>query len=167
MKGYIDQNFVSPNVVTNVLWVQILTCIGFYFLLIQTFFCWSFSVFSIWWCHHFWFDGQYRCFLVEFLCLRRGCLCWNQWCRFQFLALTKYEFSTGYSVWLQNNSFVHYFISTHNICFYDELQKNYPRIITKYSSFILVLLNKLVPRPLLIFSQSDYLIRIVAINSHT
>ena len=31
----------------------------------------------------------------------------------------------------------------------------------------LVLLNKLMPHPFLIFSQSDYLIQIVDINSHT
>ena len=36
-----------------------------------------------------------------------------------------------------------------------------------YNVLTLVMLNKLTPLPLLILSQSDYLIQIVAINSHT
>ena len=86
----------------------------------------------------------------------------------QIPVLGSYELSVQH--WLlrlTENKFFTFFISTHKVCFYEELQKNYPRIITKYSSLTLVLLNKLMPRPLLIFSQPDYLIRIVAINSHT
>ena len=51
-------------------------------------------------------------------------------------------------------------VSTHNVCFLGEMRK----ILT------FVMLNKLfikMPSPFLIVSQSDYLIQVVDINSHT
>ena len=51
-------------------------------------------------------------------------------------------------------------VSTHNVCFLGEMRK----ILT------FVMLNKLfikMPSPFLFVSQSDYLIQVVDINSHT
>ena len=72
-------------------------------------------------------------------------------------------------------------MSTNHKCFHKELGKTYiylnreMRTILNWNGqtlmlaqqLTLVLLNKLIPLPLLIFSQSNYLIQIIDINSHT
>ena len=61
-------------------------------------------------------------------------------------------------------------VSTHNVFFVEKKENIYLAnpLIWSYDLLTLVMLKETtMPRPFLIFSQSDYLIQIVDINSHT